>query len=88
MLGLADFMEARPLATHVPATARLTYEQDIGRTEARRHEVGDPCTDLTHIAIRQLLGKISLKDALKKYNPTNDADVTLLLVRLLTGGDS
>ena len=88
-MNLQTFLETREHVTLVPATARLTYEQDLGRTEPRRHDGSrDACTELVHIGIRQLLGDISLADALKKYNPTNDADVTLLLVRLLTGGDS
>ena len=71
----------------VPATANLTYEDDLGTTEPRRHHTG-PTTDLNtefvHIYLRKHLRGISLEEALAKFNPKGDDEVTLLLVKLMT----
>lgn len=72
--------------TFVPATANLTYEDDIGSTEPRRHDgrSQDACIATTHCFLRHQLRGISLEQALAKFNPANDDAVTLLLVKLIT----
>lgn len=74
--------------TFVQATANLTYEDDLGATEHRHHKFGTPSqdfsTEFTHIYLRKYLQGVTLEEALAKYNPKGDDEVTLLLVKLIT----